>query len=113
MKTVMIELATGYGDGYAVVEADDAGTPVVTGQKVDLLDNHTRVPAGAVRRVIGPPDCPEAIRTRARRYTRPWADSDFVGRATDAELAAAMGHAAEPDTYRAMTALRDRYRQAK
>ncbi len=113
MTTVMVELATGYGDGYAVVEADDAGTPVVTGQKVDLLDSHTRVPAGAVRRIIGPPDCPEAVRVRARRYTRPWIESGFVALATDAELSAAMGHATEPDTYRAMTALRDRYRQAK
>ncbi len=110
MKTVMVELATGYGDGYAVVEADDAGAPIVARSKVDLLDSHTRVPAGAVRRVVGPLDCPEAVRARARRYTRSWVDSDFVTRATDAELAAAMGHDNEPATYRAMAALRGQYR---
>ncbi len=136
MKTVMVELAKGYGDEYAVVEADDAGAPIVTRRVVgpcytdtrvpiperdraimaapgvDLLDSHTRVPAGAVRRVIGPLNCPEAVRVRARRYTRNWTNSDFVALATDAELAAAMGHATEPIAYRAMTELRDQYRQA-
>lgn len=96
---IMVELHDGYGDGYGVVMADDAGEPTVEpgthathysdhGQaagrieewkrtvlaqpSVILVDGGVKVPTGAIKRVIGPLDCPEAVQVAFERETKNW-----------------------------------------
>lgn len=130
---IMVELGRGYGDGYGVVEADDAGQPVVqpgrtikgqtlTGDaeataharamsrpQVYLRDSNVLVPPGAIRRVIGPIDCAEAARVRVSRYAKNWGSRAFITAATDAEITAAASHATERETYAACCELQRRY----
>jgi hypothetical protein len=129
MKTIMVELYQGYGDGYAEVRVADDGQPavnparrvktysdgsrmerwrqeVLSSPSIDLVDKGVRVPIGAIKRVIGPLDCPEAVRVRANRYTKNWHDRAFVALASDADLAHAMSLPTEPEVYAAMSALR-------
>lgn len=131
MDKIMVELASGYGDGYGVVAADNGqlvinparsvtryadGSPMepwkqklLSSTSVDLIDGGVRVPPGAVVRIIGPLDCPEAVRIRVRRFVRNWPDQRFVALATDQELADALaaddGHA----IHAALCALESRY----
>lgn len=131
MKTqVMVELRQGYG--YGVVELDYGGNiSLEPGRKVTqyengwpmekwvsaihaqaqvaLVDKGVKVLPHAVVRVIGPLDCAEASRVRAKRYSSNWADSNFIDQATDEEIIAAMGHTEEPETYAAMCDLRKKY----
>ena len=137
MAKVMVELERGYGDGYGVVAVDDTekvivnparevprhyrdGWPIAEWRRailaqpsVDLIDDGVRVPPGAIVRIIGPLDCPEAARIRARRYTKNWGDSAFVGLATDAEIVEAMCHDDEPSTRAACRALRAKYAESR
>src|SRR5437667_5648284 len=134
---LMVELQQGYGDGYGTVQAASDGAPVVEpGRKVTYyyddggkrtsrliekwkreifaqpsvaLFEGVRVPASAVKRVIGPLDCPEACRVRMRRFTANWSDRGFVGMATDDGGVAAMQRDDFEATYAACTALRARY----
>lgn len=135
-KVVMVELCRGYGDGYGVVEIDEHTIPVSTQSKppkyytdhgqptgcpideatrnflsqpfVALRDGGVKVPSHAIRRIIGPLDCDEAVRVRAKRYTVNWNDRKFVDLATAEELRSAFGPR-EEDTYAAMVALKTKY----
>lgn len=97
---VMVELHQGYGDGYGTVSVDDSGHPVIepdthathysdqgvpttakiedwkrkilAQQTVVLIDGGVRVPVGAIKRVIGPLDCPEAVQVNFERETKNW-----------------------------------------
>lgn len=93
MANVMVELLGGYGDGYGVVSVDDAGRPKIepnfTGNRYEdggkieawrlailrhsthlLTDAGVKVPVGAIARVIGTMDCPEAVKVRVKRCLR-------------------------------------------
>lgn len=97
MTEVLVELRTGYGDGYGVVRINDAGAPVVTNGKVRLLDGMVSVPAGAIVRVIGPVDSPDGLRVRVKRmHNIDLADRAAIGKSTDAELQDAF---ASPETF--------------
>ena len=140
-ELVMVELHAGYGDGYGVVRVSDSGPVVNPARKVthytngerngerldawevailsapsvDLVDGGVRVPPGAIKRVIGPLDGPDACRVRAKRFTKNWSDGRFADRATDAEIVAAL--VAAPDSgvneatsiMRALAALENKY----
>ena len=137
-KRVMVELQSGYSDGYGVACVDEDGRLLVNaaknhdgyyrdegGNKVGRmeewkrkalssasvdLESGVRVPTSAIASIIGPIDCPESARIRAKRYTAYWrGGNDFVAAATDEEIVAAMGLASEQEVHAAMRALRIRY----
>lgn len=117
MAEVFVELARGYGSGYGVViVGDDGSIPVVNdkcdgwykdekGERVSRMPrdvqallssprvqvNGVMVPSGAITRVIGPLDCPEAKRIRLRLRQRNRSNPlsrDAIDQMTDAEVAA-------------------------
>lgn len=106
-QTVMVELVRGYGDGYGIVRRrNDGQFADLTGDTVLLRDGGVRVPTGAIRKILGPLDCPAAIRVHAERYTRAWSDNRFVALASDGDLLHAMTRGSEPEIYDAMRTLR-------
>lgn len=128
----LVELHAGYGDGYGIVAIDANGQPIeASGRNVktygdgyplepwkqkilakptiNLIDSGVAVPVGAVKRVVGPTNCPEAARVLATRYTRNWVGREFVAQASDEELLAAMSCESERDTFAAMDSLRSKY----
>jgi hypothetical protein len=132
MAKVMVELHAGYGDGFGVILVDDAGRvqinparkvkryadgspmetwkqTILSAPSVDLVDGGVRVSPGAIKRIIGPLDCPEASRVRARRYTKNFRDNGFVSLASDEEIVAAMSHTSEPATHAAICTLQAKY----
>lgn len=128
---VMVELRSGYGDGYGIVAVADGEVAVNKAEKVThyvdgtrmaawtaailsrpsvaLIDARVRVHPGAVKRVIGPLDCPEAVRVRAARFTRNWGDRAFIAKASDAELAAALAGEDHAAVSGSLGALRAKY----
>lgn len=116
---MMVEMAPGYGDGYAVVEYRDgkpvmlpADSPSNTYRRpagIALEDKGVRVAVAPIMRVVGPADGAAAARVRAERYTKNWGEKGFVAKATGDELLAAMSHSDEHETYESMTALRRKY----
>lgn len=122
---LMVELHSGYGDGFGVVEVDadgkietnparKDGSPmdawrqkILSASSIDLVDGGVRVPPGAVKRIIGPLDSPEAARVCARRFTKNWGDSRFVDFATGEELVAAL--ASDDHATNALSALAVKY----
>lgn len=113
MTHVMAELHTGYGDGYGVIAVTDIDQPVTEpgskathysdgGGKIEkwkrdllaqpgvIVDGRVKVPTGAVKRIIGPLDCPEAVRVRIKRYLSNCyeAANRLLSVATDEELLA-------------------------
>ena len=124
---VMVELHNGYGDGFGVVAVDSAGVPIVNpghavksyagGEPMEqwrrailsapyIAVDGVRVPSSAIKRIVGPLECPEAIRIRAGRYTKNWRDRAFVSIASDEQLAMAMAGPHESEIYDRMCNLR-------
>lgn len=130
---VMVELYPGYGDGFGIVRLAENGQPdinparrvthwtsedgtkikmdaatsaILSRASVTLIDSGVRVDTGAIKRVIGPIECPEAIRVRATRYTKNWSDAGFISKATDDQLFSAMTRETEREVRAAMSALR-------
>lgn len=98
MKTqvMMVELARGYGDGYALVEYR-GGKPVIHPRTkgpyatqpagIELLDSGVRVAGAPIVRVIGPSGSTEATRIKMKLFTKNWSDGAFADRASDEEVA--------------------------
>lgn len=124
---VMVELQRGYGDGYGIIQVDDAGKMVeATGRKAthyidgSKIPDHLRailsqpsvslggvvVPTSAIKRVIGPLDCEEAVTVRAKQMTGSWVNKAFVDMASVEELRDALS---QGDSYKAMCELRTKY----
>jgi hypothetical protein len=78
----------------------------LSGRHIVLLDAGVKVTPSDIKRIVGPLDCDEAVRIRARKYTTNWGDRAFVEIAAASDLRAALDLPTEGETYRAMCALR-------
>ena len=79
----------------------------LSGQHVVLVGSRVQVSPGDIVRIVGPLDCDEAVRIRARAYTQNWLDNQFVESAPADDLRAALANPTEPLVHAAMCAIRD------